>query len=32
VIVARMQKALAIMPFKAEGAMLARHPERNLDR
>jgi fructose-1,6-bisphosphatase-3 len=29
--VARMQKALAIMQFKAEGTMLERHPEWNLD-
>lgn len=29
--VARMQKALAIMQFKAEGRMMARHPEWNLD-
>lgn len=30
-IVARMQKALAIMQFKAEGKMIERHPEWNLD-
>jgi fructose-1,6-bisphosphatase-3 len=29
--VARMQKALAIMQFKSEGQMLARHPEWNLE-
>jgi len=29
--VARMQKALAIMQFKAEGRMIERHPEWNLD-
>lgn len=29
--VARMQKAVAIMQFKAEGRMLERHPEWNLD-
>ncbi len=29
--VARMQKAIAIMQFKAEGRMIARHPEWNLD-
>lgn len=29
--VARMQKALAVMQFKAEGRMIARHPEWNLD-
>lgn len=30
-VVARMQKAIAIMQFKAEGRMIARHPEWNLD-
>jgi len=29
--VARMQKAIAIMQFKAEGQMIERHPEWNLD-
>lgn len=29
--VARMQKAIAVMQFKAEGRMIARHPEWNLD-
>jgi fructose-1,6-bisphosphatase-3 len=29
--VARMQKAVAIMQFKAEGRMIQRHPEWNLD-
>mgnify|MGYP000567539919 CR=1 FL=1 len=29
--VARMQKAIAIMQFKAEGRMIERHPEWNLD-
>lgn len=29
--VARMQKALAIMQFKAEGRLIERHPEWNLD-
>ena len=29
--VARMQKAVAVMQFKAEGQMIARHPEWNLD-
>jgi len=29
--VARMQKAIAIMQFKAEGRMIARHPEWSLD-
>lgn len=29
--VARMQKAIAIMQFKAEGRMIARHPEWNLE-
>lgn len=30
--VARMQKAVAIMQFKAEGRMIERHPEWNLER
>ncbi len=30
-VVARMQKALAIMQFKAEGRMIERHPEWNLE-
>jgi fructose-1,6-bisphosphatase-3 len=29
--VARMQKALAVMQFKSEGQLIARHPEWNLD-
>jgi len=29
--VARMQKAIAVMQFKAEGNMIAQHPEWNLD-
>ncbi len=29
--VARMQKAIAVMQFKAEGQLIARHPEWNLD-
>ena len=31
IMVARMQKAIAIMQFKAEGRMIAQHPEWNLD-
>jgi fructose-1,6-bisphosphatase-3 len=30
-VIARMQKAAAIMQFKLEGALIARHPEWNLD-
>ncbi len=31
IVVARMQKALAVMQFKAEGRMIERHPEWELD-
>ena len=31
IVIARMQKAAAVMQFKLEGQMIARHPEWNLD-